>query len=216
MIIVLALLWLLAWTASDLILFVLRSGVGCLSFSFPCTDSALHLWPPAASLSKAGRGLPFVSAGISAGISVKWIHISATRNHCSSTLPQLYFFTVLSEGHPPAILHIPVVSCPHPSLLSPPLLFSPVLSSPPYTILFNQQTTPLSCLPLLCFSNSFCNTSAHLCIRYVLPRPQLFLWTPFTEEEAEEKGKEKGEKHGWIKQMRGGWFTQLAPSCRLS
>lgn len=29
-------------------------------------------------------------------------------------------------------------------------------------------------------------------------------------------GRNMGEKHGWIKQTRGGGFTQLAPSCRLS
>lgn len=123
--------------------------------------------------------------------------------HPKKKIPLPQSLSPLQATHLPTTAHIPVAS------RSPPLSLSF-----PHTILSSLSSQCWSCLSLL--FDSFCRLSARLCISCCIantpppPRPHICLWTPFKEEWKRRKWME-----AWIKQMKKGWFTQLAPSCRL-
>lgn len=113
-------------------------------------------------------------------------------------LPRLDFSTVLYEGHP--LVCIPVVSSTPPS--------SP--SSP--GAIRTKQLPALSPLPPspVHFLRRLCKQSLRICGSGISFNS--------TDEGASggDWGRDIGEKRGWIKQTRGGGFTQLASSCTLS
>lgn len=173
-------------------LFVLRSGVGCLSFSLSLSLAKLcasgHQRRRRDVLQGRDRGPPTTLSTLT--------HISSCKNCGSSCFPTARLF-YCPLRRPPTCVH--TCGCQYPTLLS----FLSVQSLPN-----SYQHSLPDHLTLLIFYCDFANT--RIC------GSGISLNSSDEGVRGRDRGRNIGEKQGWIKQTRVGGFAQLASSCMLS